>query len=142
MAGLRVPLSTLRRRPCDRQRMTRGRDGWLGLSRVTLAFTTPCRFGPAHCRTGARKTRVSGAKETGPRPGRNRLPFRGAPIVTVTPSSRKKSASGEIATVPYARSGHGTDPCHLCSSSDNASRLLHSRQDRACSTLALVHHLW
>src|SRR5262245_18675283 len=43
MAGLRVPLSTLRRRPCDRQRMTRGRDGWLGLSRVTLAFTTPRR---------------------------------------------------------------------------------------------------
>src|SRR5262249_29896735 len=54
MAGLRVPLSTLRRRPCDRQRMTRGRDGWLGLSRVTLAFTTPCRFVPAHCRTSAR----------------------------------------------------------------------------------------
>src|SRR5215468_7435533 len=43
MAGLRVPLSTLRRRPCDRQRMTRGRDGWLGLSRVTLSFTTPRR---------------------------------------------------------------------------------------------------
>src|SRR5262249_20059741 len=54
MAGLRVPLSTLRRRPCDRQRMTRGRDGWLGLSRVTLAFTTPCRFVPAHCRSSAR----------------------------------------------------------------------------------------
>src|SRR5262249_35425597 len=51
MAGLRVPLSTLRRRPCDRQRRTRGRDGWLGLSRVTLAFTTPCRFVPAHCRS-------------------------------------------------------------------------------------------
>src|SRR5262245_27734975 len=43
MAGLRVPLSTLRCRPRDRQRMTRGRDGWLGLSRVTLAFTTPRR---------------------------------------------------------------------------------------------------
>src|SRR6516165_4863484 len=43
MAGLRVPLSTLRCRPRDLQRMTRGRDGWLGLSRVTLAFTTPRR---------------------------------------------------------------------------------------------------
>src|SRR5262249_29511273 len=55
--GLRVPRSTLRRRPCDRQRMTRGRDGWLGLSRVTLAFTTPCRFVPAHCRSDARWAR-------------------------------------------------------------------------------------
>src|SRR5262249_47055642 len=30
-------------------------SGWLaGLSRVTLAFTTPCRFVPAHCRSDAR----------------------------------------------------------------------------------------
>ena len=35
------PLSTLRRRPYDRQRMTRGREGWLGLSRATLSFATP-----------------------------------------------------------------------------------------------------
>jgi hypothetical protein len=43
LGRMRVPLSTLRCRPRDRQRMTRGRDGWLGLSRVTLAFTTPRR---------------------------------------------------------------------------------------------------
>src|SRR5262245_59205205 len=43
MAGLRVPLSTLRQKPRDRYRMTRGRDGWLGLSRTTLSFATPCR---------------------------------------------------------------------------------------------------
>src|SRR6516164_1983445 len=48
MAGPRVPLSTLRRRPHDRRRMTRGPDDWLGLSGVTFSFTTPCRF-----RTGA-----------------------------------------------------------------------------------------
>src|SRR5262249_21450144 len=43
MAGLRVPLSTLRQKPYDRYRMTRGRGGWLGLPRTTLAFATPCR---------------------------------------------------------------------------------------------------
>src|SRR5262245_10481514 len=43
MAGPRVPLSTLRRRPCDRRRMTRGRGGWLGLPRTTLLFAIPCR---------------------------------------------------------------------------------------------------
>ena len=44
MAGLRVPLSTLRLRPCGRRRMTRGQDDWLGLSCTTLAFVTLCRF--------------------------------------------------------------------------------------------------
>src|SRR5262245_42855703 len=43
MAGLRVPLSTLRQKPYDRYRMTRGRGGWLGLPRTTLSFATPCR---------------------------------------------------------------------------------------------------
>src|SRR5262245_3375650 len=43
MADPRVPLSTLRRRPCDRRRMTRGRGGWLGLPRTTLSFAIPCR---------------------------------------------------------------------------------------------------
>jgi hypothetical protein len=38
----------IRRTDCC-QRMTRGRCGWLGLHRVTLAFTTPCRVFPAHC---------------------------------------------------------------------------------------------
>ena len=48
MAGLRVPLSTLRRRPRDRRRMTRGQDDWLGLSCTTLSFATLCRFSTAH----------------------------------------------------------------------------------------------
>jgi len=42
--GLRVPLSTLRRRPYGRLRMTRGRCGSLDLQRMTLSFTTPRRF--------------------------------------------------------------------------------------------------
>ena len=44
--GLHVPLSTLRGRP----RMTRGRCGSLLLHRMTLSFTTPRRFSPAHGR--------------------------------------------------------------------------------------------
>src|SRR4051812_4336701 len=48
MAGLRVPLSTLRLRPYGRRRMTRGQDDWLGLSCTTLAFVTLCRFSTAH----------------------------------------------------------------------------------------------
>src|SRR6516164_5538921 len=48
MAGLRVPLSTLRLRPYGRRRMTRGQDDWLGLSCTTLAFATLCRFLTAH----------------------------------------------------------------------------------------------
>src|SRR6516162_6736740 len=44
MAGLRVPLSTLRLRPRGRRRMTRGRDDSLGLSRTTLSFATLRRF--------------------------------------------------------------------------------------------------
>jgi hypothetical protein len=42
--GLHLPLSTLRRRPCERLRMTRGRCGSLLLQRMKLPFTTPCRF--------------------------------------------------------------------------------------------------
>src|SRR5262245_62044359 len=41
MAGLRVPLSTLRQWPYDRCRMTRGPDEWLAPSGMTLSFTTP-----------------------------------------------------------------------------------------------------
>jgi hypothetical protein len=39
----RVPLSTLRRRPRDRPRMTRGHRDWLGLPRAELASATTCR---------------------------------------------------------------------------------------------------
>src|SRR5271167_2019903 len=42
--GLYVPLSTLRRRPHEQLRMTRGRCGSLDLQRMKLSFTTPCRF--------------------------------------------------------------------------------------------------
>ena len=38
------PLSTLRRRPRERLRRTRGRCGLLALQRMTLSFTTPRRF--------------------------------------------------------------------------------------------------
>jgi hypothetical protein len=41
-------LSTLRWQPCGCPRMTRGRDGSLRLSFMTLSFTTPRRFIPAH----------------------------------------------------------------------------------------------
>ena len=42
--GLHVPLSTLRVRPHERPRMTRGRCGWLGLHRNGLSPSTSCRF--------------------------------------------------------------------------------------------------
>src|SRR2546423_8994852 len=45
---LHVPLSTLRWQPCGWPRMTRGQDGSLLLSRMTLSFTPPRRFIPAH----------------------------------------------------------------------------------------------
>ena len=48
--GPHVPLSTLHPRPYERRRMTRGRRGSLTLRRMTLPFTTPCRFVPAHRR--------------------------------------------------------------------------------------------
>jgi hypothetical protein len=46
--GPHVPLSTLQRFPCEKLRMARGRCGSLGLQRMTLSFTTPRRFIPAH----------------------------------------------------------------------------------------------
>jgi hypothetical protein len=46
--GPHFPLSTLRRRPHGRLRMTRGRCGSLGLHRMELSSTTLCRFLPAH----------------------------------------------------------------------------------------------
>ena len=49
--GLHVPLSTLRPCPYEQQRMTRGRCGPLTLQRMTLSFTTPRRFIPAHRRS-------------------------------------------------------------------------------------------
>ena len=42
--GLPFPLSTLRPRPHERARMTRGRRSWLSLQRMTLSFTTSRRF--------------------------------------------------------------------------------------------------
>src|SRR6516165_7327871 len=42
--GLHAPLSTLRKRPRGRPRMTRGRCGWLGLHRNGLTPSTSCRF--------------------------------------------------------------------------------------------------
>src|SRR5262249_51680429 len=45
---LHVPLSTLRWQPRGWPRMTRGQDGSLNLSCMTLPFTTPRRFIPAH----------------------------------------------------------------------------------------------
>src|ERR1700685_895824 len=44
MPGPHVPLSTLRRRPRERLRMTQGRCGSLLHIRMTLSFTTPRRF--------------------------------------------------------------------------------------------------
>ena len=49
--GLHVPLSTLRPCPHGQQRMTRGRCGPLTLQCMTLSFTTPRRFIPAHKET-------------------------------------------------------------------------------------------
>ena len=46
--GLPVPLSTLRWPPRGWPRKTRGQDGSLLLSCMTLSFPTPCRFIPAH----------------------------------------------------------------------------------------------
>ena len=44
MARLHFPLSTLRDCPRGQPRMTRGRDDWPGLSRMTLSFTSSCRL--------------------------------------------------------------------------------------------------
>jgi len=48
MAGLCVPLSTLRAAPRDAPRMTRGQHDSLRLCREGLAPFAPCRFVPAH----------------------------------------------------------------------------------------------
>jgi len=42
--GPRVPLSTLRPRPHERARMTRGHRSWPNVQRMTLSFTTSRRF--------------------------------------------------------------------------------------------------
>src|SRR6266516_6950198 len=44
MAGLHVPLLTLRNPPCGWPRIARGRSGSLLLDRTTLAFATPRRL--------------------------------------------------------------------------------------------------
>src|SRR5512132_3889309 len=48
MAGLHVPLSTLRRRPHGRRRMTRGHRGSLLLRCRAFSSLSSCRFIPAH----------------------------------------------------------------------------------------------
>src|SRR5260370_33689775 len=48
ISRLHVPLSTLHEQPCDWPRMTRGQGGSLRPPWVTLSFTTPYRFLPAH----------------------------------------------------------------------------------------------
>src|SRR3972149_5856274 len=52
MARLHVPLSTLRRRPYDCLRMTRGQGDWLGLPCTTLSFAPPPRFSTAPSAVG------------------------------------------------------------------------------------------
>jgi hypothetical protein len=47
MAGLYIPLSTLPGWPHGQPPMTQGRYGSLRLYRMTLSFTTTCRFSPA-----------------------------------------------------------------------------------------------
>src|SRR5947209_7805034 len=47
MAGLHMPLSTLQGWPRGQPHMTQGRYGSLDLYRMTLSFTTTCRFSPA-----------------------------------------------------------------------------------------------
>ena len=47
MAGLYMPLSTLQGWPRGQPHMTQGRYGSLDLYRMTLSFTTTCRFSPA-----------------------------------------------------------------------------------------------
>src|SRR5260370_30661002 len=47
MAGLYMPLSTLQGWPHGQPHMTQGRYGSLRLYRMTLSFTTTCRFSPA-----------------------------------------------------------------------------------------------
>ena len=47
MAGLYIPLSTLPGWPHGQPAMTQGRYGSLRLYRMTLSFTTTCRFSPA-----------------------------------------------------------------------------------------------
>ena len=54
MAGLHVPLSTLRRRPHGRRRMTRGHRGSLLLRCRAFSSLSSCRFIPAHLTFHAR----------------------------------------------------------------------------------------
>ncbi len=65
MSRLHVPLSMLRAQPCDWPRMTRGQDGSLCLSCVTLSFTTPRRIIPAH--PPYMRVRIRRFSELGPR---------------------------------------------------------------------------
>jgi len=61
---------TLRLRPCDRLRMTRGRCGSLLLHRVALASTTPCRSPGAlgvHQRPSADRLSAPRTPDPGPR---------------------------------------------------------------------------
>jgi hypothetical protein len=63
-SACRCPCSTLRRAPCDALRMTRGQDGSLLLSCVTLSFTTHCRFSPAHQTESPRHVACRGKGES------------------------------------------------------------------------------
>src|SRR5260370_4622195 len=61
MPGPQVPVSTLRRRPRERLRMTQGRCGSLLHIRMTFAFTTPRRFN-RRTRRKAMKRSSTGSK--------------------------------------------------------------------------------
>src|SRR3989442_9115185 len=72
ISRLHVPLSTLHEQPCDWPRMTRGQGGSLRLPCVTLSFTTPYRFLPAH--PPYRRVRLRRVSAFGP-PGRGGQSF-------------------------------------------------------------------
>jgi hypothetical protein len=72
IARLRVPLSTLRRRPHERQRMTRSHRGSLLLRCRALSSPSPCRFIPAHTTPTGPTQHSAGSHPPNTQPSRQR----------------------------------------------------------------------
>src|SRR5438045_3236030 len=102
MAGLHVPLPTLRDQPYDWPRMARGRDGSLLLSRTTLSFATPRRLIPA----------LPGSPDPHYDTGLRNCPPSDWPVSTLTDVSPVRQVIRKSQQIEAARCSAESDPVH------------------------------
>jgi hypothetical protein len=111
MAGLQVPLPTLRRRPHGRQRTAWGRCGSLHLHRSGLSPPTPCRSPGAHQKTSLNVHAHRGMHKHSTRCVHQRTT---TPEILLHPCTRAVTRTTEHSEKTKRARSHPRWPWHVC----------------------------